>query len=122
LITFAPESSLKRAVRTLNLASHASLETVKQFGLRLQLEASTLGSLISLSEVKDLFSQGLDEPIRSLFAAHQPAHELDDSTPLSVLVARAELLETGTTHGSSSTKLVTRTSRSVLASPEEYVD
>jgi hypothetical protein len=54
LITFAPESSLERAVRTLNLASQASLETVKQFGLRLQLEASTLGSLISLSEVKAL--------------------------------------------------------------------
>lgn len=122
LVTFAPEPSLERAVRKLNLASQTALETVKQFGLSLQLEASMLGSLISLSEVKSLFSQGLDEPIRSLFAAHQPAHELDDSTPLSVLVARAELLETGTTRGSASTKPFTRTSRPVLASPEVHAD
>jgi hypothetical protein len=50
LITFAPESSLEKAVRSLNLASQAQVENVKQFGLRLQLESSTLGSLISLSE------------------------------------------------------------------------
>jgi hypothetical protein len=122
LVTFAPEPSLERAVRKLNLASQAPLETVKQYSLSLQLEASMLGSLISLSEVKALFSQGLDEPIRSLFAAHQPAHELNDSTPLSFLVALAELLETGTTHGSVSKKPFTRTSRPVLASPEVYVD
>jgi hypothetical protein len=108
LLTFASESSLEQAVRSLNLANQAQVENAKQFGLRLQLESSTLGSLISLSETKSLFSQGLNEPVRSLFAAHQPPHELDDTTPLSVLVSRAELLETGTSQRSPSPKAVTR--------------
>jgi hypothetical protein len=67
LITFAPESSLEQAVRSLNLVSQAQIESVKQFGLRLQLESSTLGCLISLSETKSLFSQGLNEPVRSFY-------------------------------------------------------
>jgi hypothetical protein len=122
LITFAPESSLESAVRKLNLSSQGPLEKVKQFGLRLQLEASTLGTLISLSEVKALFSQGLADPIRSLFAAHQPVHELEDTTPLSVLVARAELLETGTASRSTSTRAITRSNLPALATPEIQED
>jgi hypothetical protein len=51
---------------------------------------------MSTSEIKSLFSQGLLDPVRSLFAANQPGNELEDYTPLSVLVGRAELLETGT--------------------------
>jgi hypothetical protein len=108
LLTFASESSLEQAVRSLNLANQSHVESVKQFGLRLQLESSTLGSLISLSETKSLFSQGLNEPVRSLFVAHQPPHELEDSTPLSVLVSRAELLETGTSQRFTSSRAVTR--------------
>jgi hypothetical protein len=81
---------------------------VKQFGLRLQLELSTLGSLISLSETKSLFSQGLNEPVRSLFFAHQPPHELDDTPPFSVLVSRAEFLETGTSQRPASSRAVSR--------------
>jgi hypothetical protein len=34
--------------------------------------------------------------VKSLFAANQPSTELDYSTPFSILVERAELLETGT--------------------------
>jgi hypothetical protein len=78
LLTFASESSLEQAVRSLNLANQSHVESVTQFGLRLQLESSTLGSLISLSETKSLFSQKLNEPVRSLFVAHQPPHELED--------------------------------------------
>ena len=99
LITFAPESSLEQAVRRMAVSTQAQVEIVKQFGLRLQMESSAMGSLISLSELKSLFSQGLKESVRSLFLAHQPLHELDDTTPLSVLVSRAELLETGTSQG-----------------------
>jgi hypothetical protein len=47
-------------------------------------------------EVKSLFAQGLHDPVKSLFAAKMPSTGLDDSTPLSVLVGRSELLETGT--------------------------
>lgn len=120
LITFAPESSLEQAVRSLNLARQAQVETVKQFGLRLQLESSTLGSLISLSETKSLFSQGLNEPVRSLFVAHQPFHELEDTTPLSVLVSRAELLETGTSQRPALSKYMSRpnTRLQTLITPE----
>jgi hypothetical protein len=92
----------------LNLANQGHVESVKQFGLRLQLESSTLGSLISMSETKSLFSQRLNEPVRSLFVAHQPPHVLDDSTPLSVLVSRAELLETRTSQRFTSSRAVTR--------------
>jgi hypothetical protein len=34
--------------------------------------------------------------VRSHFAANQPATELSDTVPLSVLIGRAELLERGT--------------------------
>jgi hypothetical protein len=105
LITFAPESSLEKAVISSNLSGKEKTVREKQFGRRLQMEASTMGSLVSLSELKSLFSQGLSEPVRSLFAAHQPSHELEDTTPLSVLVSRAELLETGTASRPSSSKV-----------------
>jgi hypothetical protein len=92
----------------MKLANQGHVESVKQCGLRLQLESSTLGSLISLSETKSLFSQGLNEPVRSLFVAHQPPHEVEDSTPLSLLVSRAELLETGTSQRFTSSRAVNR--------------
>jgi hypothetical protein len=63
---------------------------------RLQLEAAAFGSLLNATEVKSLFAQGFKEPIRSLFAAHQPLAELEDTSPLSVLIGRATLLENGT--------------------------
>jgi hypothetical protein len=122
LITFAPESSLEQAVRKLNLAIQGASEKVKQFGLRVQLEASILGSLVSASEVKSLFSQGLSEPIRSMFVAHQPSHELLDSTPLAVLVSRAELLETGIGPRSSTSRTSGRNVLPILASPETTID
>jgi hypothetical protein len=118
LITFAPESSLEQAMRMLNLATQGPSETVKQFGLRVQLEASTLGNLVSISEVKSLFSQGLSEPIRSMFVAHQPPHELADTTPLAVLVSRAELLETGTMQRVPTPRISGRTNIPLLVSPE----
>jgi hypothetical protein len=96
LTTYASESSLEIAVRNLQMTSQTSSENVRQFGLRLQLEAAALGSLLSTPEVKSMFTQGLRDPVRSLFTAHQPEKEFEDTTPLSVLIARAELLETGT--------------------------
>ena len=96
LTTYAPESSLEIAVRRLQMTSQMSSESVRKFGLRLQLEAAALGSLLSTPEVKSMFTQGLRDPVRSLFSAHQTEKEFEDTTPLSVLIARAELLETGT--------------------------
>jgi hypothetical protein len=95
IVTFAAEPQLDAAVRRLQTTSQFATESVRQYGLRLQLEAAALGSLLDAPEVKSLFSQGLREPVRSLFAAHQPAGELEDSVPLSVLVSRATLLENG---------------------------
>jgi hypothetical protein len=71
-------------------------EDVRRFGARLQLGAAALGSLLPPHEVKSLFTQGMRNPVRSLFAANQLSLEFEDSAPLSVLIARAELLEAGT--------------------------
>ena len=96
LTTYAPETSLESAVRRLQVAGQQSEESVRKYGQRLQMEAAALGSLMTQAEVKSLFAQGLLDPVRSLFAANQPITEFDDGTPLSILVARAELLESGT--------------------------
>ena len=96
LSTYASETALEAAVRKIQVVGQQAGESVRQYGSRLQLEAAALGSLMSTSEVKSLFSQGLLDPVRSLFAANLPIHELEEYTPVSVLVARAELLETGT--------------------------
>jgi hypothetical protein len=96
LSTYASETSLEAAVRKMQVAGQQSHESVRQYGSRLQLDAAALGPLMSTSEIKSLFSQGLLDPVRSLFAANQPGNELEEYTPLSVLVGRAELLETGT--------------------------
>ena len=45
--------------------------------------------------MKALFSQGLRDPISSLFVAGKPVAELGDAAPLSVLLYRAELIERG---------------------------
>jgi hypothetical protein len=95
LTTYASETTLESAVRRIQTAGQAVNETVSEFGLRLQMEASALGSLLSAAEVKSLYSQGLRDPVRSNFLASQPASELDDATSLSVLIGRAMLLETG---------------------------
>ena len=95
LTTYAPEMALEVAVRRMQTTGQMEQESVRQYGQRFQLRAASLGSLMTQAEVKSLFSQGLHDPVRSLFAANQPSRELDDVTPLSVLVARAELLETG---------------------------
>jgi hypothetical protein len=96
LSTYAPEPALEAAIRQLQISGQNYGESVRQYGHRLQLEAAALGSLLQISEVKSLFAQGLTNPVRSLFAANQPTHELEEFTPLSVLVGRAELLEMGT--------------------------
>jgi hypothetical protein len=96
LSTYASEQSLEIAVRDLQTTSQLATESVREFGSRLQLHAVSLGSLLSSAEIKALFAQGLNDPVRSLFVANQPSHELDDASPVSILVARAELLETGT--------------------------
>jgi hypothetical protein len=95
LISYAPETALEQAVRKLQTSSQLSDENVRDFGLRVQDEASLLGALISLAELKYLFCQGLRDPVSSLFAAGQPTAELSDSVPLSVLLCRAELIEKG---------------------------
>jgi hypothetical protein len=95
LSTYASEPALEAAVRQMQVAGQHKAESVRQYGHRLQLEAAALGSMMSSSEVKSLFAQGLLDPIRSLFAANQASNELEEYTPSSVLVNRAELLETG---------------------------
>jgi hypothetical protein len=95
LVTYAPGTAIETAVRLLQTAAQGSTETVRQYGDRIQIDAAALGSLVSPAELKSLFSQGLRDPVRSLFAAHQPSSELEDVIPLSVLIARAELLESG---------------------------
>ena len=77
------------------MAAQRPTESVRDFGLRVQQEASLLGSLIPLSELKSLFSQGIQDPVRSNFVAGQTAAELSDNVPLTVLIGRAELLERG---------------------------
>jgi hypothetical protein len=123
LVTYAPEQSLDAAMRRLQTQGQSPIETVRQFGLRLQLESASFGSLLSSAEVKSLFGQGIKDPVRSLFAANQPSRELEDSTPLSVLVARAELLETGTRNlPQSSPRTYPRTTQhqsSILLLPHE---
>jgi hypothetical protein len=53
----------------------------------------------------------MKDPVKSLFAANQHSGELEDSTPLSVLITRAELIESGTRSlPSPSTRLYSRTS------------
>ena len=80
-----------------------------------------LGSLISLSELNPLFSQGFQDPFRSNFVAGQTAAELNDNVPLTVLIGRAELLERGSdaTVGDARTSpmLHRRISRPVLSVP-----
>jgi hypothetical protein len=95
LTSYAPETTIEAAVRSLNTTTQRPSEAVRDFGLRVQQEASLLGSLIPLSELKSLFSQGLRDPVRSNFAAGQGASELLDSVHLTVLIGRAELLERG---------------------------
>ena len=96
LSTYVPESTLEAAVRRMQVAGQRPLESVRALGNRLQMDSAALGSLMAAPEVKSLFSQGLLDPVKSLFAANQPGHEFEDRTPLSVLVARAEFQETGT--------------------------
>jgi hypothetical protein len=95
LSTYASEQSLEVAVRKLQTTGQREDESVRQFGARLQMDAVALGSLLSSAEVKSLFAQGIRDPVRSLFIANQPTQELEDVAPLSVLVTRAELIETG---------------------------
>jgi hypothetical protein len=101
LTSYAPETALDSAVRKLQTTSQGSAENVRDFGIRLQSDASLLGALVPISELKALFSQGRRDPVCSHFAANQPATELLDTVPLSVLIGRAELLERGTTPAAS---------------------
>jgi hypothetical protein len=96
LFTYDSETPLEAAVRKMQVAGQKIHESVRQYGSRLQLDAAALGPLMSTSEIKSLFSEGLLDPVRSQFAANQPDNELEEYAPLSVLVGRAELLETGT--------------------------
>jgi hypothetical protein len=96
LISYAHESVLDEAVRRLQVSTQGSQETVRQFGLRLQMEIGQLGTLFDITELKALFAAGIMEPVRSLFRANQFPHELQDSVPFSVLLQRAVQLETGT--------------------------
>jgi hypothetical protein len=96
LVTYASETVLESAGRRIQTTSQATNKSLQEFGLRLQIEAAALGSLLPQAEVKSLFSHGLRDPVRSLFVAHQSPIDLDDATSLSILVSRAALLESGT--------------------------
>ena len=78
LSTYVPESTLEAAVRRMQVTGQRPLESVRAFGNRLQMDSAALGSLMAAPEVKSLFSQGLLDPVKSLFAANQPGHEFED--------------------------------------------
>jgi hypothetical protein len=84
LTTYAAESLLDQALRKINTIAQFPSETVRAFGLRLQLEATAFGPLLSVHEIKTLFAIALSGPVRSHFAEHQPANELDYLIPLSI--------------------------------------
>jgi hypothetical protein len=84
LMTYSSESSLEIALRNFQMTSQTSSENVRQFGLRLQLKAAALGSLLSTLEVKYVFTQCLRDPVRSFLTAHQPEKDFQDATHLSV--------------------------------------
>jgi hypothetical protein len=94
LSTYATESRLETATRALQVMTQGQQENVGSYSRRLQTNAAMLGALVPLSELKSLFTHGLREPLKALFATNQPPSELEDSVPLSVLVSRAEQLET----------------------------
>jgi hypothetical protein len=95
LTSYAPETAIEEAFRSLQRTTQRPTEKLRYFGLRVHKEASLLGPLIPLSELKSLFSQGLCDPVRSNFAAGQAPLDLADHTPLITLICRAELLERG---------------------------
>jgi hypothetical protein len=95
---------------------------VGQFGLRFQLDAAALGSLLDATEVNSLFAQGLKEHIRSLFAAHQLPDELEDTLPLIFVSGRAILLKNGTRNVQKAPKMPIRSycnSTPVFTTPAE---
>jgi hypothetical protein len=65
---------VETTVRSMQISGQRPLESVRAYGNRLQLESAALGSLMAAPEVKSLFAQGLLDPVKSLFAAHQPVH------------------------------------------------
>lgn len=95
LSSYASESSLEVALRNLTLSQQSPTETVRSFSLRLQLVVGQVGDLISPAELKTIFTNGLKDQVRSFFLANQSPVELEQSTPFSVLVTRAEQLEVG---------------------------
>ena len=86
LSTYASETALEAAVRKIQVVGQQAGESVRQYGSRLQLEAAALGSLMSTSEVKSLFSQGLLDPVRSLFAQNSPPMSWKSTRPLAYLL------------------------------------
>jgi hypothetical protein len=65
-------------VRSMQMYGQFPLESVRAYGNRLQLDSAALRSSMAAPEVKSLFSQGLLDPVKYLFAAHQPMHEFED--------------------------------------------
>jgi hypothetical protein len=92
LLTYAPESSVAEYWRRLQQSRQAESETPNDFALRLQLEASKLGSLVSPQELKALFEDGLVDAIRYLLRATiapDPRKTLTDSVTTASALAKA---------------------------------
>jgi hypothetical protein len=125
LTSYAPETTIEATVRSLQITTQRPSDAVRDLGLRVQQEASRLGSLIPSSELKYILSQGLRDPVRSNFAAGLGASELLESIPLTVLIGRAELLERGSAPVGESRPIAPprpQFTRPVLAIPSEEED
>ena len=113
LSSYAPEKSLETALRSVLAASQSPSQTVRMFGIRLQLEAGRLGALVSIRELKSLFAQGLNESTHSSIASYQPPEEMEPHFPLSVLIQREKQLETGMSSRTTTRASTTLPSRTI---------
>ena len=114
LLSYASEKNLNEALQELQSARQQQGETARMFGHRLLSQAGMLGNLAPLSQVKVLFGNGLKDPVRAMFQATPAPKEMDEQTPLTVLIARAEQLEAGM-----SSRQVVLASRTAKATPKD---
>ena len=63
LSSYALETALDAALRKLQATSQGTAELVRDFGLRVKMEANYIGALVLLPELKALFCQGLRDPV-----------------------------------------------------------
>jgi hypothetical protein len=96
LNTYVRESALDAAVRTSQTTIKNPMRRRSKIRTPTAVTNSGPRSALFNEKVKSLFTQGLRDSVKLLFAANQPIVEFEEVTPLIVLIGRADLLETGT--------------------------